>query len=105
MRKGLTVLCTALAVVSALTACSSSNKGSTAGSKGGSDLGPITYAGSGGSAGAVIQKEIVKFTAQTGIKVNYVQGTTSVNYAKVVAQKAHPSVDVLEINQSDIVKG
>lgn len=106
MRKGLTVLCTALAVVSALAACSSSNKSSSsASSKGGADLGPITYAGSGGSAGAVIQKEIGKFTAQTGIKVNYVQGTTSVNYAKVVAQKAHPSVDVLEINPSDLVKG
>ena len=44
-------------------------------------------------------------TQQTGIKVKYVQGTTSVNYAKVVAEKAHPSVDVLEINPSDLVKG
>lgn len=106
MPKRLAVSWAAAAILAAagLAACSSSGQSSSASSSG-ADLGPITYAGSGGSAGAVIQKEINKFTAQTGIKVNYVQGTTSVNYAKVVAQKAHPSVDVLEINPSDLVKG
>lgn len=104
MNKRLAVSWAAILMVAGLASCSSSGQGSSATSSG-ADLGPITYAGSGGNAGAVIQKEIDKFTAQTGIKVNYVQGTTSVNYAKVVAQKAHPTVDVLEINPSDLVKG
>lgn len=115
MRKSGTIVAAGLLVVG-LAACSSSSGGSSAGSSASgaegsqspgkqADLGPIVYAGSGGSAGKVIADEIKKFTAQTGIKVDYVQDTTSVNFAKVVAQKNDPQIDVLLVNPSDLKRG
>ncbi|MFC0533408.1 extracellular solute-binding protein [Phytohabitans kaempferiae] len=89
---------TGLAVVAALTVVAGTGCG-------GSDPDPAPGAGEledrlvimgpGGDLGANYQKAFRQFADSSGVRIQYVEGVTTANLAKIVGQKANPQADIL----------
>jgi putative spermidine/putrescine transport system substrate-binding protein len=102
---GVAVLATAVAACgSSGSGGGSSTTGSASAAAAGGD-GPITFQAPGGAIGNVLKADIAAFTKATGIKVTYSEGTTSVNFAKVLAEKSDPQISVVNINPEDAARG
>jgi putative spermidine/putrescine transport system substrate-binding protein len=104
VRKRLIVVAVATVSAMALTACGSSgSSGKSTSGDGGN--GAIIFQGPGGTFGDALKANIAEFTKETGIKVTYSEGTTSVNFAKVLAEKSNPQISVVNINPNDAARG
>lgn len=65
----------------------------------------ITVAGNGGKIEQLIRDEIApKFTAETGIKIEYVAGLSGEIYSKLELQKNAPQIDVATFTPGDVVR-
>lgn len=107
MRRKLIVTAGAAVMAAILAACGGSSGGSSSSGAGAKPTGngPIVFQGPGGAIGDVLKSEIAAFTKSTGVKVTYSEGTTSVNFAKVLAEKSDPQISVANINPEDAARG
>jgi putative spermidine/putrescine transport system substrate-binding protein len=58
-----------------------------------------------GTAGKAISTADKKFTQKTGVTIQYIEGNTSANFAKIQAQAANPQIDIMRNTMDTFLEG